>query len=316
MLELTIENEGVFYQPLIEEDITLEWARADTPGKLTFKVLNDGSINFQEGNAVRFIVDGVKLFFGFVFTKKRDKEQLISVTAYDQLRYLKNKDSMKYTNKKASDIVKQIAKSVGMQCGEIADTEILISRREDNTTLFDMIKEALELTMEQSKKMYVLYDDFGKLTLKYTGDMLLDYVISGDNTENFSYESSIDGETYNQIILYCKDEDSGERTIYPVESTESIKKWGVLRLYEETKKPEEAQSKANALLGLYNRKRRSLSVSDVIGDVRVRAGCMLPVLLTLGDINANSYLLVENVKHKFKNNIHTMDLTLRGGEFV
>lgn len=315
-IELTINNEGTLYQPLIEEDITLEWARADSPGKLTFKVVNDGKVSFQEGDPVRFVVDGVKLFYGFVFTKKRDKEQVIDVTCYDQLRYLKNKDSMKYKDVTASDVIRTIAGSFGLQCGEIADTGIAISRREDNATLFDIIKEALGMTLEASKKLYVLYDDFGKLTLKHIGDMQLDCLVSGETIENFSYETSIDGETYNQIVLYYDNGETSQRVPYPAQDAENIAKWGLLRYFEEVKDPEIAQAKADALLSLYNRKRRSLSVSGVLGDLRVRAGCMVPVQLTLGDINANTFLLVENVKHKFQNDIHMMDLTLRGGEFV
>ena len=60
-----------------------------------------------------------------------------------------------------------ISEDFEMQCGEIEDTGFKIpSRIEENTTLFDMIQNALDLTLENKKEMYVLYDDFGKITLK------------------------------------------------------------------------------------------------------------------------------------------------------
>lgn len=57
-------------------------------------------------------------------------------------------------------------------------------------------------------------------------------------------------------------------------------------------------------------------ISDALGDTRVRAGSSVIVKLGLGDINVQSYLLVESVTHKFKQEQHLMDLKLRGGTFV
>ena len=89
------------YIPIVEEGIEWSTERRSTPGKLTFSLVKDEVINFQEGAAVRLKVDGKPVFFGFVFTKKRDKNQIITVTAYDQLRYLNNKDTYVYENKTA-----------------------------------------------------------------------------------------------------------------------------------------------------------------------------------------------------------------------
>ncbi|HGE7873975.1 TPA: cell wall hydrolase, partial [Clostridioides difficile] len=51
-----------------------------------------------------------------------------------------------------------------------------------------------------------------------------------------------------------------------------------------------------------------------LGDIRVRAGCLVPVFLDLGDIKLQNYMLVEKVKHTFENNSHFMDLTLVDGD--
>lgn len=44
--------------------------------------------------------------------------------------------------------------------------------------------------------------------------------------------------------------------------------------------------------------------------------CSIVVKLNLGDVSLQNFMLVEKVKHNFKNELHTMDLTLRGGEFI
>ena len=57
-------------------------------GRLKFRVVRDGIVNFVEGDRVSFYVDSVLRFSGFVMTKERTSEQIISVTAYDQMFYL------------------------------------------------------------------------------------------------------------------------------------------------------------------------------------------------------------------------------------
>ena len=48
----------------------------------------------------------------------------------------------------------------------------------------------------------------------------------------------------------------------------------------------------------------------------MRGGSLVIVQMDLGDIKIQNFMLVEKVKHVFKNNEHFMDLTLRGGEFI
>jgi len=73
---------------------------------------------------------------------------------------------------------------------------------------------------------------------------------------------------------------------------------------------------ADALLRLYNQKTRTLRLRDVLGDIRVRAGTLLAVMLDLGDVKVSNYLMAEQVRHTFRNGQHLMELKLRGGTFV
>ena len=160
MINLYIQNGNKVYEPVVEGDIMLTTQRFGSPGTLTFNVVKDGDIAFNEGDQVILKVDNVNVFFGFVFVKKRDKEQIIKVTAYDQLRYLKNKDTYVYTNKTANQFVSLIAKDFNLNTGALENTGYRIpSRVEDNTSLFDMIQNALDLTLQNTGRMYVLYDD-------------------------------------------------------------------------------------------------------------------------------------------------------------
>lgn len=315
--ELLIQHGSTVYQPIVTGEIQWQTERKGKAGSLTFKVVKDSTINFTEGDAVRLKAGGKNVFYGFVFQKKRDKEGIITVTAYDQLRYLKNKDTYVYSNKTASEVVQMVAKDFNLQCGTLEDTKFKIeSRVEDNQTLFDIIQNALDLTLQNKKEMYVLFDDFGKLTLKNIGNMKVGILIDEDTGENFDYSSSIDGETYNKIKLVYENEESGKREIYIAQDSSHINQWGVLQYFETIDEKTNGKAKADALLSLYNQKTRKLTIKGAFGDVRVKAGTLVAVSLNLGDIVANSFLLVEQAKHSFSESFYTMDLTLRGGEFI
>lgn len=316
MMELLIQNGSTIYQPIVEGDIKWETEWKNNPGKLTFSVVSDGIINFQEGNAVMFKVDGVKVFYGFVFKKERDKDQIIKVTAYDQLRYLKNKDTYVYSNKTAAELIQMIAADFNLQTGTLEDTEFKIpSKVEDNRTLAEMIQNALDLTLQNKNKLYVLYDDFGKLTLKNIESMKLNMIIDDESAENFKYQSSIDGETYNKIKLSYDNEEAGKREIYIAQDSASMNNWGVLQYFESINEEVNGKAKADALLKLYNKKKRSLKINNAFGDPRVRAGSSIPISLNLGDVVAKNYMVVEKVSHTFSDDEHSMNLSLKGGVF-
>lgn len=310
------------YAPVVKDGIEWTTERRSTPGKLTFDVVKDGKISFAEGAAVRLRVDKNNVFFGFVFTKKRDKKQVITVTAYDQLRYLKNKDTRIYEEKTADRLIKIIASAYELNVGSLEDTGYVIkSRVEENVSLFEMIENALDLTMQNTKEMYVLYDDFGKLTLKNIASMRVGQknrylVIDAQTGENYEYTSSIDDETYNRIKLTYDNEDTGKRDVYIAQDSRHMNAWGVLQYFDTLSKGENGQKKADALLKLYNSRTRSLKITNAAGDLRVRAGSMVLVNLALGDMTLKNFMLVENAKHTFGPDGHFMDLTLRGGEFI
>lgn len=318
MVEIQIKNNGLTYVPVISGNVVWTTERTGTAGKLTFTVVKDNIIDFQEGNPVALKVDGKEVFYGYVFEKKRTKEPTISVTAYDQLRYLKNKDYFIMESHTASDLIRHIAEDFRLNCGEIEDTGYVRTTKNCEGTLFDIFQEALDDTLMNRKEIYVLYDNFGKLTLKNIKSMKIDdmQVITDSRLENIDYSTSIDGETYNRVRLVYEDKDSGTAKIYQSQSTDSMNKWGVLQYFEKANQTTGLKAKTDALLGLYNKKTRKLVLKGVFGDLRVRAGCMVPVLLNLGDIVTQQFFICEKVTHTFSENRDSMDLSLRGSDFI
>lgn len=309
---LTIQHNGKVFSPPVASGVQIEWERVGVAGKLTFTTIKiDDSMAFEEGDPVCFYYKEKPIFMGYVFTKKRDKEHHIQVTCYDQLRYLKNKYTYAFEKKTATQIIKALCNDFNLSVGAIENTSYVIPAIvEENTEAFDIILKVLEETLLNTGNMFVLYDDFGKITVKNVASMQSNVLIHNQSAENFDYTSSIDGETYNSIVLYYKGEDKMQ--IYTASNKDKIKQWGTLRYFEEVKNPSIGQNKANSLLKLYCKKTRELSISGAFGDTNIRAGVLIPVMLDLGDIQAKNYMLVEKVTHKFEDNEHTMDLTLEG----
>lgn len=316
-VDLIIGNGSTLYYPAVEDGVTLEWDRKGSPGKLRFCVVRDDVLKVEEGDAVKLAVDGTELFYGFVFTKSGSgrSRQLLDLTAYDQLRYFKNKDTYVYTNKTAGEVIRMIADDFRLRVGTIADTRYVIpSRTEDNVSLFDIAQNALDETLKAETKLYVLYDDVGAITLRDAESMKLNLVVNAGTAGDYAYTSSIDTQTYNQIKVVCENGD--KRQIFIAKDGSNINRWGLLQYTDTVESVASGAKKADALLGLYNQKTRNLSVSDALGDLRVRAGSSVVVQLSFDDISVQGYMLVEKVTHRFKDGQHLMDLKLRGGTFV
>ncbi|MBC6681302.1 M23 family metallopeptidase [Zhenpiania hominis] len=317
--ELLIQNGSKVFMPSIEGDINLEWHRKGTPGKLTFNVVQDNVMKIKKGSPVRFRMNGKNIFFGFVFTYSRKDSDLVTLTCYDQLRYLKNKDVLSYKKKTYSQVLRMIAKKYKLKTGTIANTKYVIPQRMEEGTLFDILGNASDLTVAHKKKLYVLYDNFGKLTLRNIANMKLNLYLDVETMESFDYESTIDGDTYTCIKLYKDNDQTGVREVYVRNSTAKQKKWGILTYVEKTDETtkKDIQEKAKVLAQYYGIEQRKLTLKGCFGDTRVRGGSSVVVNLKLGDKKISNYMVVEQVKHTFSLDEHTMDLTLAGirGEF-
>ncbi|MDE6591211.1 MAG: hydrolase [Oscillospiraceae bacterium] len=317
--ELMIQPKGTVMLPPTVEGVNIEWERKGQPGKLVADVVKTPGLSFQEGDPCRFSVDGTPVFYGFVFDKARkgSTPNVITITAYDQLYYLKNKDTYVYENKTADAVIRMIADDFQLNVGSLEGTGFTIaSRVEDNKTLFDIIQTALDETLKATGQMYVLFDDVGKLTLKGLGSMKIDMLVDDATAGDYDYKSSISTGTYDKIKLSYENKDTGKREIYIAQDGANINQWGVLQYFEKVDNAANAKAMADALLDLYNTKTRTLRLQNVLGDIRVRGGTLLVVTLGLGDINLSSYLMVEQVKHTFSNEQHLMDMKMRGGTFV
>jgi len=206
-ISLVITSNNVDFSPPVKDGVEIEWNRGGVPGKMTFTTIkvSQNGMNFFEGDKACFYVNGELFFQGYVFKKQRNKNGQINVTCYDQLRYFKNKFSYVFTNKTATEIIKSLCDDFKLNVGELDDTKSPIpSITEENKEAWDVVLKALNETLTNTGKMYNIMDVQGKVTLKDSNNMVCDTVITADTAQDFDYTSSIDDETYTEIVLYYK----------------------------------------------------------------------------------------------------------------
>lgn len=292
-----------------------EWTtnRTGQPGKFTFSVLKSPDLKMAEGDVVRFSVDGQLQFYGWIFTRSEDRWGQVSVTCYDRLRYLKANASYAFYAMSAGDIIRQIAGDLQLDVGAIADTGYAIpSLIKENQTCFDIIQAAIEQTLLNTGKVYVLYDDGTGLALQEPANMKSDTLL-GDKSlvTDYTYSSDIDKQTYNSIKLVQPNEKTGLADVYIQQDSDTIGQWGLLQLYQKVDSAlNEAQIKAQAAASLqyYNRVLKSMKLSS-LGVPGLRAGMMAYVKIdSAGDSGVAQWVLLERVSHKWENSQHTMDL--------
>lgn len=294
------------------EQATWTTNRTGSPGKFEFTLLKAGDIAFFEGDTVRFSVDGQLQFFGWVFTKSKDRWGVIDVTCYDRLRYFKANASYAFYGQTAGQIIQQIAGDLQVDVGQIDDTGYAIpSLIEQDQSCLDTVGDAVQQTLLNTGKIYVFYDDGNGVALQESGNMISDVVIGEKSLlTDYTYKTDIDEQTYNYVKLVKQNKETGRADVYVAEDSANIAQWGLLQLYQTVDgdvNEAKIKAQAQATLQYYNQRMRTLSVSS-LGVPGLRAGQMVLMKVPgLGDINLDQYVLLEKVTHTWKNDVHTMD---------
>ena len=310
-IELAIETEaGIYEISELVNKITFTDKLNDGCSKLEFTCLND-NLAVTNGSIVRFIYENIK-FYGVVFKVVRNAKRELAVTAYDQLRYAKAKDTIISKGETVTSHVKKMCNYLGLTIGDLADTGYVLSTEpKDDKTWLDIIYEDIQETVVNRGKWYILRDEYGKVCVRDLEDYRLNLILGDESLcYDYSYEISIDEDTYNVIKLVSDDKEAGKSVVYVADDKSSVKKYGLLQYFEVLDKGlniSQVKSKADILLKLYNRECETLSL-DCLGDTNIRAGCSIHGII--GDISLGKWLIVQSVTHDFLP-LHKMSIEVR-----
>ena len=304
--------------PILEGGVEWYASIRGKAGRLKFKVVRDGIVNFVEGDKVTLSVDGMVRFSGFVMTKERTSEQIISVTAYDQMFYLtRNKATYVFVNKGMKEIIQTIGADYGLQIGYINDSGWKMPQRiEEGETLVDIILSILEICGQAVGKEYFLYDQGGALVVKERNEMLTDAVLRCDGgISDYTYKTDISRDTYNAVQLYHAGRKEVERKAYKAEKADKVKEWGRLQYYKRvayTLNQAQLKELAENILKEKNRVVKKLTVENINGDILLLAGNSIWLEIPdLAEIGLSGQALIEGCTHIFEDGEHRMKLDIR-----
>lgn len=307
-------------------------------GKLTFQMQKNPTpevpLNIKNGSIIQFKRDNGGIFFGYVFNMGIDANGIIQVTAYDQMRYLKNEDTLYISNMKVSDVFNMLCTNHNLKKFKVVEpcNFICPNKKYEGQTLFNILQHQMHQANIASKgtKYYFLRDNYGTLEFTELSKCKTDLVIGYKSLlSSFQYEISIDKNTYNSIKVvksYNSEDVKGTKSDnkiispYTAGDRNAQNKWGFLqKVVNVDDKMNQAQivEYANGIKAQLNKETKTLKLS-ALGVDGINAGSGFSVNIP----ELNTYKLDEKgrgsenyldmwvigASHTFSRDMHTMEL--------
>ena len=299
------------------KDLTISTQMEEQPGKLILNYIDNIEESFSSGSSISVKVDGKGVFLGYVFKIKPYPNHEVQLTAYDQMRYLQNKDTYNLSSMSCDKIFEKICQDCQLKYKVIDRSRYNVAAKIfDNESYYSMIQYGLDQALINEGYRYIVRDNYGTLEHVELRTIASNLLIGEDSLlTDYDYELSIDDETYNQIKLIKEDSETKKRKVYIVKDSSNISRWGVLQYFEkvdENMNSAQIESQATNLLRTKNKETKTLKLT-CIGDLRIREGVAVVVgikALEKYGVKYNSYYFVNSCDHKFENGQHTMTLDM------
>ena len=281
-------------------------------GKLTVLLQKDpyNLLQIANGSIISFVVDKVGMFFGYVFTIGTDATQTYKITAYDQMRYLKNEEVYVTKDMTSSQIFEKVCYDNQLKYNIKVPTNYIPSAfLHDKKTLYEVINRGRKLANVYDKKQYYITDEFGTLTWSELGSEKTNVIIGESSLlTDYQYEKSIDKETYNQVKMYRDNSKTGKRDTWIAKDSNNIRRWGKLQLLvkaDENDTEAMIQETIRNYLKLKNREVQTLKL-NALGVKELQAGKGFKFILDRENIRQDMWIVSST--HIFQKDSHVMEL--------
>lgn len=314
-IELYLQNSetGKVYDiSNIAEQVQVSQSLDGNAGKLTCILQKDPNnlLKISNGSIVSLIINKTGFFFGYIFKIGTDADENYKITCYDQMRYLKNKDVYTTKNLTASQIFEKICQDYSLRyevkIPSFYKPEPYIH---DNKTLYQIVNRGKELANINENAQYFIVDRFGTLTWsEFSYEKTNIQLGGGSLMSSFTYEKSIDDDTYNQIKIYRDNKDTGKRDVWLVKDNNNIKKWGTLQYLKKADDDANAsqiRQTAENYLKVKNTETEKLKIqAEGILELTVGKG----IKFVLDREKIDRWMWITSCTHTFTKYSHIMDL--------
>lgn len=265
-------------------------------------------MDVEKGYTCVFKWKGKEKFRGIIMRQTQSEKKELKIKAYDECIYLANsKDSFSFKNKTATEIFKSCLKRAGLTLGTAVDTGYKIKSLQKPKSYFsDCLLDALSTTYKKTKKRYYIRADGGRVSLLRRKEHMTQWVMEvGANISGYTYDKSIE-KIKTCFRIYS---DKG-KVVYEKKNAKLEKRLGRFMMVDSVDdKQNDAQIKklVNSLMEESGYPEESLSIST-LGIISAIAGGCLYVIIPHLNIKRTFY--IDEDKHTFKGETHTMSLTL------
>jgi len=312
------------------DSVTHDTFISGQPGKCTFTVHDDPGNRLQivNGSIITFSVNGRGIFYGYVFSMETSRDGDNKITAYDQIRYLQNKEVYVTEGVTASQIFELVcSENFGESAGRKTDSQYKVvtpsvwipEYKIHNGTLYEVIQYGIEQSIvHEAGKYYFIRDNYGTLEFTELAQCKTNYIIGdGSLLTDYTYKLSIDKDVYNRIKITRTDKEVGRIISHVSPYTESQKQWGVLQMVEEIDTPmsvEQMTDLAAKYLKRYNREAQTLKL-NALGVPELIAGSGFT--LSIAKLGIKQDMWIVSASHNYQQGLHTMQLevSIMGGVY-
>lgn len=267
-------------------------------------------IRFENGDKIRFFNHDKELFRGRIFSFDVNHEGAETLTVYDTNVYLnKSQIDRRFINSKATDIIRNISREIGITPGTIADTGYVIPKLvAEADTVYTTFMDALEITKKQNGRTFHLFNDKGRLSLAERKDRIAPVVIeAGVNLLSANYSQSIE-DLRNRLIMKGGENDEFREVRI---NRDLIEKFGLMQAIEDYNGDDATASEVKQAAD--QRFKELTTIDDeakvsALGVNGINCGMAVYVIDEMTGILGAYYITHDS--HTFSNGMHQMRLTL------
>jgi len=309
------------------EQIKLTWQLEGNAGTMETSYVEDSNIDLVEGDIVSLKIEGVPLFYGWIFKKTISAYDSVKLKIYDIKRYLVYKDVDVTGNETINQFFERICKMMKIKYRVVNTSNYVIPTKiHDGETYNNMLQYAIDQTFigTSRQERFCVRANGDTLELIECSKQTKDVII-GDGTLLTDFEFNTDIEnTYTAFKLQREVGSESQKKMSEAQKIinrktlvfqdkDNIKKWGVLQYYEKKdSKWTDVQlaQRLELLKHTYNRQKKTLRIES-LGHTDCIPGNMITLLISdlqKEKVAQGTYALITSATHTISHNDYSMSL--------